>query len=147
MRPLALAARGRAARRGRARPRGAVGHAERRRHRRRHRPEVRELHRRRSTSKGNVHIEAKGYAVKTAARRPPAPPRRRGPGAPAGAARPPAPGAAHPPLLPRDRARRAGDRSTTSAIFINAQWIREVKASEPQVVMEITRTCARARTG
>jgi len=25
------------------------------------------------------------------------------------------------------------------AIFINAQWIREVKASEPQVVMEVTR--------
>ena len=25
------------------------------------------------------------------------------------------------------------------AIFINAQWIREVKASEPQVVMEVTK--------
>jgi hypothetical protein len=25
------------------------------------------------------------------------------------------------------------------AIFINAQWIREIKANEPQVVMEITR--------
>ena len=90
--------------------------------------------------KGNVHIEAKGYAVKAGGddARPAAKPR------PAGAA-----GSAE--------VRPAGARGMLSrryflatehaepgtqydvAIFINAQWIREVRSSEGQVVMEITK--------
>ena len=91
---------------------------------------------------GNVHIEAKGYAVK-------------GGDEPRAAA-------------PRDPAVRGGERVASAdarpapagkftrryflatehtppgtqfdlAIFINAQWIREVKATEPQLVMEITK--------
>ena len=86
--------------------------------------------------KGAVHIAAPGYAVKTA-------------GAPA-------PPAAGPVVVPAALAAPAGAGQLTRryflvtehaapgtqfdlAIFINSQWIREVKASEPQVVMEITR--------
>lgn len=87
---------------------------------------------------GNVHIEAKGYAVK---------------------------GAEEPKSPPRETQGARGERVATAgtpagkvtrryflatehtppgtqfdlAIFINAQWIREVKASEPQLVMEITK--------
>lgn len=95
--------------------------------------------------RGNIHIEAKGYAVRGAARAP-------APGSPA------APAASEPagtrtaavdvrPGLPAKLTRRyflATDHGSPGtqydlAIFINAQWIREVKAAEPQVVMEITR--------
>ena len=91
---------------------------------------------------GNVHITAKGYAVKAlgddaTTRLPPRP----GPGdarVPAGDPR---------ATLPAKLTRRyfiATEHAEPGtqydlAIFINAQWIREVKATEPQVVLEITR--------
>lgn len=87
---------------------------------------------------GNVHIEAKGYAVRTTGEAPAA----------TAAARPPAAveaGAAGAPARVTRRYFLAAEHADPSgpqydlAIFINAQWIREVKASEPQVVMEITR--------
>lgn len=84
--------------------------------------------------RGDIHIEAKGYAVKT-------------PAAAAGAgevrpstddARPPAGG------KPSRRYFLVAEHDQPGtqfdlAIFINAQWIREVKQGEGQVVMEITR--------
>jgi hypothetical protein len=89
-------------------------------------------------AQGNVHIQAKGYAVKSA-----------GPGAPAD------PAAKTPVTTPRPAEARPPGKLTRRyflvtehtapgtqydlAIFINAQWIREVKASEPQLVMEITK--------
>lgn len=93
--------------------------------------------------KGNIHIEAKGYAVKGAAT----------PGVPL-AGGDPQPGPAKQPATvdvrpgpPGKLYRRyflatehgAPGTQYDLAIFINAQWIREVKASEPQVVMEITK--------
>jgi hypothetical protein len=95
-------------------------------------------------AQGNIHIEAKGYAVR---------------GGPAGSAAPagradaqavatkaPA-GADARPGPPAKLTRRyflATDHGAPGtqfdlAIFINAQWIREVKAAEPQAVMEITK--------
>jgi len=84
-------------------------------------------------AQGNVHIEAKGYAVKTGAA---------GAVATASAARP---AEVRPP--PGKVTRRyflateqpAPGAQYDLAIFINAQWIREVKATEPQVVLEITK--------
>ncbi len=88
-------------------------------------------------AQGNVHIEAKGYAVKAAGTT-----------------------AATDPAKTTATTRTADARPATGkltrryflatehtppgtqydlAIFINAQWIREVKASEPQLVMEITK--------
>lgn len=90
---------------------------------------------------GNIHIEAKGYAVKGGqARAPATPPGADGTGA--GAKRPDVP-----PGPPGKLSRRyflATEHAPPGtqydlAIFINAQWIREVKASEPQLVMEITK--------
>jgi hypothetical protein len=94
-------------------------------------------------AQGNVHIQAKGYAVKGAAP------------AEAPALAPPLAGARAPEARPAEaRAAPAGKVSRRYflatehtppgtqydlAIFINAQWIREVKASEPQLVMEITK--------
>lgn len=86
---------------------------------------------------GNVHIEAKGYAVKGDD----------GKGSPPGEGarngRNGAPGDAQPGKLTR-RYFLATEHTPPGtqfdlAIFINAQWIREVKASEPQLVMEITK--------
>lgn len=91
-------------------------------------------------AQGNVHIEAKGYAVR-------------------GADEARAPLSSAPPAGERvgsSESRPATGSQITRryflatehtppgtqfdlAIFINAQWIREVKASEPQLVMEITR--------
>jgi hypothetical protein len=115
---------------------------------------------------GDVHIEAKGYAVQGAEpARPPAPavaataaPAAVPPAAPPAALPPPAasppPAQGRPPPVadartaPPKLARRyflATEQSAPDAtpydvaIFINAQWIREVKSSEPQVVMEVTR--------
>jgi hypothetical protein len=92
-------------------------------------------------AQGNVHIEAKGYAVKGSDARPPPPA-----GDGAGAARRPPPADARPgPAGKLSRryflATEHGAPGTQYdlAIFINAQWIREVKASEPQLVMEITK--------
>ncbi len=90
-------------------------------------------------AKGDVHIEAKGYAVNSADA--------------AGSARA-APGAAATPAAGDARPTPDGkpsrryflvaehDQPGTQfdlAIFINAQWIREVKQGEGQVVMEVTR--------
>lgn len=83
---------------------------------------------------GAVHIQAAGYAVKT-----PAVPGARAAGGAAVAVEPPA--------VDGQLTRRyflvtehaAPGTQFDLAVFINTQWIREVKAIEPQVVMEITR--------
>lgn len=83
--------------------------------------------------RGDVHIEAKGYAARTV-ELPPA-------GARAEAAAPEQP--AGPGRLSRRyflvTEHAAPGTQFDLAVFVNARWIREVKASEPQVVMEITR--------
>lgn len=81
--------------------------------------------------KGAVHIAATGYAVKTAGA--PAPPA----AAPAALAAPAGGQLTRRYFLVAEHA--APGTQFDLAIFINSQWIREVKASEPQVVMEITR--------
>ncbi len=90
---------------------------------------------------GDVHILAAGYAVKTA-------------GPAAGAA--PRPAVASPAATAGAVEATGGTERLSQryflvtehaapgtqfdlAVFVNARWIREVKASEPQVVMEITR--------
>jgi hypothetical protein len=91
-------------------------------------------------AKGAVHIEAKGYAVRV------------DPGPAAAPAAPPAPAAqpvtATRPAAPARLAKRYFLASEPSrpdgagydvAIFINAAWIREIKANEPQAVFEVTR--------
>jgi hypothetical protein len=80
-------------------------------------------------AQGNVHIEAKGYAVRAVTPAQPAGPSDAGAETPARVTRRYFLAAEHP---------EPGTQYDL-AIFINAQWIREVKASEPQVVMEITR--------
>jgi hypothetical protein len=86
--------------------------------------------------KGDIHIEAKGYAVRTTgdtgrgvtARALPA----------AADLRPAGPGRlARRYFLVAEHAPPGTQYDL--AIFINAQWIREVKASEPQVVMEVSK--------
>jgi hypothetical protein len=93
--------------------------------------------------RGNVHIEAKGYAVKGATAEPP-----RVPAASALPAKPTRPAAAEGRAASAGKVTRRYFLVTEHtppgtqydlAIFINAQWIREVKASEPQLVMEITK--------
>jgi hypothetical protein len=78
---------------------------------------------------GNIHIEAKGYAVKGAGATPP----------PAHAAevRPPPGKVTRRYFLATEQG--APGAQYDLAIFINALWIREVKATEPQLVMEITK--------
>jgi hypothetical protein len=94
-------------------------------------------------ARGNVHIEAKGYAVEPA---PGAARQNAGPAValpPAGPA-PPRAGAAVPSHLTRryflatEQTHPDGTQYDV-AIFINAQWIRELRSAEPQVVMEITK--------
>jgi hypothetical protein len=87
--------------------------------------------------KGNVHIEAKGYAVKP------------GGDEPARGARPrPASAESRPGATAQAKLARRYFLATEHAepgtqydvaIFINAQWIREVRANEGQVVMEVTK--------
>ncbi len=92
-------------------------------------------------AQGNIHIEAKGYAVKGADARPPA-----GSEPQVDPAKRPAVADVR-PGPPGKLSRRyflATDHPAPGtqydlAIFINAQWIREVKASERQAVMEITK--------
>jgi hypothetical protein len=89
-------------------------------------------------AQGNVHIQAKGYAVKTAGAGAPADPAAKAPAAT------PRPAEARPPAKVTRRYFLATEQTPPGtqydlAIFINAQWIREVKASEPQLVMEITK--------
>ncbi len=88
--------------------------------------------------KGDVHIEAKGYAVKAEAGA--APRVQAAAPAPARAAdaRPPAAGKLTRRYFLVTEHAEPGTQYDL-AIFVNAQWVREVKATEPQVVMEITR--------
>jgi hypothetical protein len=100
-------------------------------------------------AQGNVHIQAKGYAVRTSADdgRAPLEPQQAGSGG--GYGRPPAGpvGAVASAATPRSLTRRyflAAEQTPPGpqfdlAIFINAQWIREVKASEASTVIEITK--------
>jgi hypothetical protein len=89
--------------------------------------------------RGDVHIQAKGYAVKNGDEARPAQPQQAGSGG--GVARPP------PDAAPGRVTRRyfiATEQTPPGtqydlAIFINAKWVREVKANEPQAVMEITK--------
>jgi hypothetical protein len=94
--------------------------------------------------RGNIHIEAKGYAVKGTTAEPP----RSAPSASAQAASAQAASAQAASAAPAGKVTRRYFLVTEHtppgtqydlAIFINAQWIREVKASEPQLVMEITK--------
>jgi hypothetical protein len=90
---------------------------------------------------GNVHIQAKGYAVRSAGDdRTSTPPQQAGSG---GGISSGAPAGGAPARLTR-RYFLATEQTTPGpqfdlAIFINAQWIREVKAAEPAAVVEITR--------
>jgi hypothetical protein len=94
-------------------------------------------------AKGDVHIEAKGYAVKTGGAGGAQDPSKGG-----GATTPVTPTRPQDPRAPAGKVTRRYFLVTEHtppgtqydlAIFINAQWIREVKASEPQLVMEITK--------
>lgn len=90
-------------------------------------------------AQGNVHIEAMGYAVKGAEETRPAEPPSGGPRT--------TPAALDGQATTGKLTRRyflvtehtPPGTQYDLAIFINAQWIREVKASEPQVVMEVTK--------
>jgi hypothetical protein len=93
---------------------------------------------------GNIHIEAKGYAVRGGPANAAAPAGRGDP--PAAATKAPATAEARPgpPGKVTRRYFLATDHGAPGtqydlAIFVNAQWIREVKAAEPQAVMEITK--------
>ncbi len=96
-------------------------------------------------AQGNVHIEAKGYAVKNGGAPAPGDPAARTSGASganggatrAADARPPTGKLTRRYFLATEHT--APGTQYDLAIFINAQWIREVKASEPQLVMEITK--------
>ncbi|MFT3915699.1 MAG: hypothetical protein QM704_16760 [Anaeromyxobacteraceae bacterium] len=89
--------------------------------------------------RGDIHITAKGYAVRSDE---PAPATARAAPVPAGGA--PVPAAPTAPAAVTRRYFLATEHAAPGtgfdlAIFINSQWIREVKANEPQVVMEITK--------
>jgi hypothetical protein len=88
--------------------------------------------------RGNVHLEAKGYAVRAVGTTgaTPTPATTTVSATPRPAAEP-AGRLTHRYFLATDHAPPGTQYDL--AIFINAQWIREVKASEPQVVMEVTR--------
>lgn len=103
---------------------------------------------------GNVHIEARGYAVRGGAAEaspppPPIEPQQAGSGG--GVPVPPATPGAAPGLAPDPGPGKITRRYFLAAeqtppgpqydlgIFINAQWIREVKANEPSTVLEITK--------
>ncbi len=94
--------------------------------------------------KGNVHIQAKGYAVKALeAPRASQPARASASGQPQQQVgrtdvRPGAAGKLSRRYFLATEHAPPGTQYDL-AIFINAQWIREVKASEPQVVMEISK--------
>lgn len=99
-------------------------------------------------AQGNVHIQAKGYAVRTAGeepRTPPIEPQNAGSGG--GVSSRPLGAAASAGTAPAKVTRRyflATEQTPPGpqfdlGIFINAQWIREVKSNETATVMEITR--------
>jgi hypothetical protein len=88
---------------------------------------------------GNVNIQAKGYAVRNADERPPVQPQQAG----SGYGTPPRPVTGAPGRLGR-RYFIATEQTPPGpqydlGIFINAQWVREVKAGEGSAVMEITK--------
>ncbi len=96
--------------------------------------------------RGNVNIQAKGYAVKGAAADVPKGDKptggsqqtvAQGPAKP-GDVRPGPPGKLTRRYFIATEHGRPGTQYDL-AVFVNAQWIREVKAGEPQVVMEITK--------
>ncbi len=99
---------------------------------------------------GNVHITARGYAVKGEAAPPPAPPRGNGATPPAGNAAAPvspvaaAPATAAPARLTRryflasEQTRPDGTQYDVE-VFINSSWIRVLRSSDPPWVGEITR--------
>jgi hypothetical protein len=100
--------------------------------------------------RGNVNILAKGYTAKIAGEepRPGIAPELAGSGGGLGGRATPAPPPPPAAPAPPDRLARRYFIATDHAapgtqydlsIFINAQWIREVKANEPQAVMEITK--------
>jgi hypothetical protein len=93
--------------------------------------------------RGGIHIEAKGYAVKGATAEP-----QRAATTPATITQPPRAAGAGDAAAPAGKLSKRYFLVTEHtppgtqydlAIFLNAQWIREVKASEPQLVMEITK--------
>ncbi len=99
-------------------------------------------------AQGNVHIQAKGYAVRTAGeepRTPPIEPQNAGSGG--GVSSRPLAASASAGTAPAKVTRRyflATEQTPPGpqvdlGIFINAQWIREVKSNETATVMEITR--------
>ncbi len=99
-------------------------------------------------AQGNVHIQARGYAVRTSAdepRMPPIEPQSAGSGGGISAR---APASAAPATGAQGKVTRRYFLATEQTppgpqydlgIFINAQWIREVKANEPSAVLEITK--------
>ncbi|HEU4385112.1 MAG TPA: hypothetical protein VFR85_16630 [Anaeromyxobacteraceae bacterium] len=96
-------------------------------------------------AQGNVNIEAKGYAVRSAGGQGASAPKAAPLApveAPAAAPAPPAPAA--PEKLSRryflvtEQTRPDGTQFDI-AVFINAKWIRELKSQEDQVVTEVTR--------
>jgi hypothetical protein len=99
-------------------------------------------------AQGNIHIEAKGYAVRSGAdevRSPPIEPQHAGSGGgiPSRSTASATVGPATPPRLTR-RYFLAAEQTPPGpqydlGIFINAQWIREVKSTEAAAVMEITK--------
>ena len=88
-------------------------------------------------AQGNVHIEAKGYAVKNGGPSSSTDPAARTTTAARTDARPPTGKLTRRYFLATEQTPPGTQYDL--AIFINAQWIREVKASEPQLVMEITK--------
>jgi hypothetical protein len=96
-------------------------------------------------AKGDVHIEAKGYAVKTGGTSSSADPNARTSATNGAATRAADAGPAKPATGKLSRRYFLATEHTPPgtqydlAIFINAQWIREVKGTEPQLVMEITK--------
>jgi hypothetical protein len=92
-------------------------------------------------AQGNVDIQAKGYAVRTSGEAP-RPPAAQAPQAGSGG------GVPQPPAGASGKVTRRYFIATEQTppgpqfdlgIFINAQWIREVKATEPSAVLEITK--------
>jgi hypothetical protein len=87
-----------------------------------------------------VPIEARGYAVRGAAAPPPPAPASGGAGPPAVAA---SPSAAEPRLARRyflatEQSQPDGTQFDVE-VFVNATWIRVIRSSDPQLVLEITR--------
>jgi hypothetical protein len=97
---------------------------------------------------GNVDIQAKGYAVRTSEEPPRTKPQQAGSGGGIATAKPVGAAAASPAGAPPAKVSRryfiAVENSPPGpqydlGIFVNAQWIREVKSNEPQAVLEITK--------